>query len=309
MIPKINTLIIASTIMCLSLPVQAKSTDKAESWVSVNEVFHKIYAKKRENIKNSLNPLVMIKGNDLILIKDGKRESYNTINDKYDFLKTVSHVPLAVYVCLHDKTSESIEKSTIEELTQLKGKVLKARKNVDKWNLSTEEKNRQYKLIDDSINFIDKVLDTKYVTEVALRKFTRGLAPATLENGYDAVQIELGCMDKHLRAFRKGLSKEEWDNLYVVIISSHMPRNQERHTQYFLKLLQEKKLGNRVIYCESAHSQPITEKTALDLVATHILDRQVAINFYKDPFRMHRDLLSDAAKKYLKKNKLKWSRK
>ena len=40
----------------------------------------------------------------------------------------------------------------------------------------------------------------------------------------------------------------------------------------------------------------------MDLLATHALDRKVAIDFFKDKWRMHRDLLSDGARQYLKKH-------
>ena len=41
------------------------------------------------------------------------------------------------------------------------------------------------------------------------------------------------------------------------------------------------------------------EPRALDLLATRLVDTQVGIDFFNDPLRMHRDLLSDAAQDYL----------
>ena len=41
------------------------------------------------------------------------------------------------------------------------------------------------------------------------------------------------------------------------------------------------------------------EPRALDLLATHLVDTQIAIDFFNDPERMNRDLLSDAARDYL----------
>ena len=145
----------------------------------------------------------------------------------------------------------------------------------------------------------------KSVSAKELRKFTRDMAPRTLDNAYEAIKIELGNVDKNLRPFKEKITPEQWKNMYVVILSSHMPRIQERRSQYFCKLLREKDLGHRVIYYEGP---PYDEKAALKLVATHILDRSVAIDFFKDPKRMHRDLLSDAAKKYLRKNSLNWAK-
>jgi len=42
------------------------------------------------------------------------------------------------------------------------------------------------------------------------------------------------------------------------------------------------------------------EQKALNLLATHQLDSEIAVAFFNDPERMERDLLSDAAAEYLK---------
>jgi hypothetical protein len=43
-----------------------------------------------------------------------------------------------------------------------------------------------------------------------------------------------------------------------------------------------------------------TEEAGLNILATHVLDEQIAVDFFDDPWRMHRDLLSDGASRYLK---------
>lgn len=277
-----------------------------EPWVKVNGVFHKIYGKRRSEIKKTLDPIVIVKGNQLILVRDGKRQSFVLTSDRYDFFKIVSHIPLAIYVSLYDDTDKSINDDTTAELVELKKSILIARKNLADWKLSDSLIELQNSIIDPSLSFIDEVVSNKEVSKASLRSFTRKMAPLTLDNAYEAVKIELGTIDRNLRPYKKQLSKKEWNNLYVVVLSSHMPRIKERRVQYFSKLFKEANPGHRIIYYEGP---PYDEAAALKLVATHILDRNVAVDFFKDPERMHRDLLSDAAKKYLKKNKLKWSRK
>lgn len=290
---------------CYARQAEKSAESRIARWKKVNNNFHKIYSKRRKDIKKSLDPIVIVKGNNLILVKEGKRESFVLTSDKYDLFKIVCHIPLAIHVSLYDSTESGINKSTTEELNSLKESVMKARCNIKDWRLPTSVESLQYSIIDDSITFLDNVLLTKKVSASQLRAFTRKIAPLTLDNAYEAIKIELGQIDKNLRPFKEKISKEEWDNLYVVVLSSHMPRIKERRVQYFQKLLKQSKPGHRVIYYEGP---PYNEEAALDLVATHILDRNIAIDFFKNPNRMHRDLLSDAASKYLRKNNLKWSR-
>jgi hypothetical protein len=65
--------------------------------------------------------------------------------------------------------------------------------------------------------------------------------------------------------------------------------------QYFARLLGQSGEGRRIIYAESLFEEP----RALDLLATHLVDSRIGVEFFNDPERMKRDLLSDAAQQYL----------
>lgn len=65
--------------------------------------------------------------------------------------------------------------------------------------------------------------------------------------------------------------------------------------QYFDRLLGENSEGGRVVYSEGIWD----EDKVLELMATLAVDGRIGAAFFGDPERMHRDLLGDAAKKYL----------
>jgi hypothetical protein len=66
-------------------------------------------------------------------------------------------------------------------------------------------------------------------------------------------------------------------------------------TQYFARLLGENGEGKRIVYAESIFE----ESRALNLLGAHLLDTRIGSAFFDDAGRMHRDLLSDAAREYL----------
>jgi hypothetical protein len=78
-------------------------------------------------------------------------------------------------------------------------------------------------------------------------------------------------------------------------MGTQAPRKGNLAVQYFARLLGEPGEGRRIVYAEAIFD----ETRALDLVATKLVDTQVGIDFFNDPLRMHRDLLSDAAQDYL----------
>ena len=121
------------------------------------------------------------------------------------------------------------------------------------------------------------------------------MAPLVMENVTDATRAQLDATHAQVSKWRGELSAEEWQQLHVLIIGPHMPRENLVVTQYFLRLLHEPREGRRVVYAESLWEEP----KALDLLGTHLLDGSVGEAFFGDYMRMHRDLLGDAASQYL----------
>jgi hypothetical protein len=121
------------------------------------------------------------------------------------------------------------------------------------------------------------------------------MAPLVMENVTEATRAQLDAIHAQVSAWRRDLSPREWDQLHVLIIGPHMPREDLVVTQYFLRLLHEPREGRRVVYAESLWQEP----QALDLLGTHLLDGSVGEAFFGDYMRMHRDLLGDAASQYL----------
>jgi hypothetical protein len=119
-----------------------------------------------------------------------------------------------------------------------------------------------------------------------------------MQNVDDAVADQLLAIDMQVRQWRKQLGPERWQELSVVVVGGHMPRERNTTMQYFAKALRVKREGARLYYCEGLSE----ESDGLNLVGTHILDRKIAVAFFKDEWRMHRDLLSDGAAKYLSKH-------
>ncbi|HLY16036.1 MAG TPA: hypothetical protein VKR61_02370, partial [Bryobacteraceae bacterium] len=154
---------------------------------------------------------------------------------------------------------------------------------------------RQKHIVAASLAFLDDVAGSRRFARPALLAFTRGMAPLVMQNVAEATRAQLDATHARVSAWRRDLSPREWDQLHVLIIGPHMPREGLAVTQYFLRLLHEPTEGRRVVYAESLWAEP----QALDLLATHLLDGSVGQAFFGDYMRMHRDLLGDAAGRHL----------
>jgi hypothetical protein len=278
----------------------AGSSTECPHTVSVlNDSFRESYALAKENIRKGLGPIIIANGSDLVLLYKGKRDAQPCVPESYSILKTVDHIPLGIFVILNDHCDKALDDATKNRLSNFKGFVDRAVENVAKAELSAKTQERQTKIITRSQIFINEVLAAGSVSNKSLRNLTTEASRDTLLNADEAIADQFISMDCIIENWRQKLTADEWKQTHFIIMSGHMPRLKNSNLQYFEKITREKEEGLRIIYAEGLSE----EDQAIDLLVTHILDRQIATAFYQDEWRMHRDLLSDAASKYLAKHK------
>lgn len=290
-----------SAALCLanfSLSVYAETpgTDDKDSLFVMNTKFREIYLTAKNEAIAKSGPVIIVYFDRIALLNGDKKEEVPNVLDDLTTLKSIDHIPLALYSLLHDKTQLS-EKDlkTIKEFGQL---VENGRADLVKHDLPKRTLDRQYKIIDKCRAFIDKCSKFEKVADGALQALTRELAPDLLENAYDAISSQLRVIDKTMIKWKGTMSESDWSRFHVVIAGGHMPRQANSNFQYFSRLLKEKEEGERIIYMEGLSQ----ESDALALLGTHVLDEGVAVSFFKDKWRMHRDLLSDGAARYLREH-------
>lgn len=273
-------------------------------WNEMNLQFRSAYALARSDQYATSGPLIIQKEDKLILDYNGKREEANVIPPKYSLLKSVAHIPLTIFVILENTDGKPLQKASIERLKTFREAYLKASKNLSQWNLPDECFKRQNSLIAESSRLIDEIIESGSISQSRLMQFTRKTGPLVLENAYEAISFELEAIDTQVKKWQKAIPPADWKRLRIAVMSGHMPREQNSAMMYFQKLLKEKREGQSIIYGEGKNE----ELYAIELVSTHMLDKEIAVYFFKDPWRMHRDLLSDGAKRYLKEHPPKMKR-
>lgn len=274
--------------------------DRMKIWDDVNLDFRKFYANALSEKRKNFGPVIVCSGGEIILYRQGKRSAVNVVPEKFSFFKTVAHVPLAVYVALDNHCDEQLSDSRVEQLSAFKKKYNLAGESFKNWNLDEQTLEAQQSILDDTNSFLDKVIKEKKVSRQSLDSFAFSMKQRIYKNADDAVFYELGKTDNQIALWKKEMSSKEWDRLKVIVVSPHMPRNLNRQMIYFQALLKDKDEGNRVIYMDG---DPNQEEKALNLLSVHELDHDIACSFFKDPWRMHRDLLGDAGKKFVKMHK------
>ena len=260
----------------------------------LNDAFRLAYADAKRRVLAGAGPLIIVKGDTAVLVRDGRRAEAGVNVPFYHSLKTIAHIPLAIYVALTPGEGP-IGPERVETLARLHQLILPAQASLAGLGFPAPLLVRQEEIVAESLAFLDEVLPRREFRRDRLQAFTRQVAPLVAANVRDATRAQLDALHTQVSAWRRELRPAEWDRLHVVIIGPHMPRDGEVTTQYFIRLLREPAEGRRVVYAESLWDEP----RALDLLATHLLDGGVGEAFFGDFMRMHRDLLADDARDYL----------
>ncbi len=285
----------ASFHAALAESTPAVAEDNAQTPDQTNEHFRNIYAQAKKDILAKIGPVIIASGDSLILLNAGKRESAVIIPPLYTLMKVIDHVPLAIFVLLNPLTDQKLPPETINSLSYFGKAAADMEKQLESSGFSPQQLRLQYHILDRSIAFTEHIAADGKVTKQELLSFTRKLRAPIESNIYDSVGLELAAINLQVMKWKHQMSPQQWSRLHAVIIGGHMPRQHESRMQYFSRLLEQGQEGDKIIYMEGSGD----EQQALDLLATHILDRSIGEEFFGNPWHMHRDLLSEGAKRYL----------
>ncbi len=268
----------------------------ADPLMTLNDAFRAAYRRTKEANIAHADPVILVEGDNVVLRRGGTRLEVPYTPAVYHVLKSIAHVPLALDVVLAPHAGEATLNDTVlAELREYRRLMEQAEPSLVAQGLEPEQLERQKKLFAECRAFLDSVVQARRCSRDERVAFARRMTPAVMKNVGEAARAEIDALHAQVRAWRSEMTPEEWKGLKVVILGSALPRRQSLTVQYFARLLGEPGEGPRIIYAESIRD----EARALDLMATRAVDTTIGADFFNDPARMHRDLLSDAARDYL----------
>ncbi len=279
----------------LSIPGVLAAQAAPDVLKALNETFRTWYAQEKARRLENPGAVVMMKGDALVFLRRGERKELPFLPTRYHHLKAVSHIPLALDVKLGPRIGKPLSPEDRAALAGYQATLHQAMGELGMTADPSPAQARAQRIAAASWLLLQSTLEKGLVSEPALRAYLRLMVPLVLAEAREAAAVELSALDAAMQAWRKELEPGEWSSFHVVVMGAHMAREQEIALQYFLRRTGEKREGTRVVFLEGQWD----EAKALDLLATHLVDGDVGRDFFGDPMRMHRDLLSDAARGWL----------
>ncbi|MCA9644729.1 MAG: hypothetical protein KC492_28760 [Myxococcales bacterium] len=273
----------------------SSSLDRA---LRLNRHFSQGYAQaKAKAVSRALmasNPTIIRLESALVLLRSGTRERAEILGDDYHAYKSVAHVPATLTLALTQPTPPPTPQleSLLEDLRVL----------LDSSALDS----RLRAAAAPCMSLVEAWLEARHTTQDAappderVAKFKleaqRAIGPCMVA----AARAELAQLHEVVSAWTKAFNQDDWRSLKVVICASHQARYRESTKLYFTRLLADA-LGRKqrstthaadehqVIYAENCN----TEDDALNLLAMHHVDRDLASWLLGDESSLQKDVIGD----------------
>jgi hypothetical protein len=271
--------------------------------VALDDRFVDIYEAARRRLLDDqkARALIVVDGDSMVLYHGGGEPQViaGLRPPLYEKLKTVSHVPLAVFCLLagYGDDGTSLEPAALSALQDYRQQLRSSAAELD----TTAEfeigvLSREIAVPDRALAFLDRVIADGRVSQAGLGEFARANVADLNACFAAATRVQLDACHGHMMRLKETVfSAEDWDSLRVVVMGPHMAHKDQNFLQYFSRLLHTPKYAcKRVVYFEGEDRDG-----ALDLMGTAILDFQASRTIFDDETRLHRDVLADATTRYL----------
>jgi hypothetical protein len=262
----------------------------------LNNEFRHQYIRARDNFwlsQTEKNSIIIGNGSSLTLIHKGTHYPVpKAIPQVYHDLKSISHIPLTIYLHLNNDSSISTDETLKQYMQHLDNLQVPD-------SIESNERPSVERIITNSKRLLQKEINNKgSVDQNELTQFCRELA-ADLKVLLDAAAIaQLKAMHEIVQNWIKEHKIDVKDPSFkVLLISARTARQNNLQTTYFEHLLGVEQKRNIAYIEELFGDQP----KATSIFSTWFLDEQLSVASFNDQDRMHRDLLmNDDVEEYIK---------
>lgn len=209
----------------------------------------------------------------------------------YQFLKSISHLPLGVYSASIGRLEHPTDQRWIERFETLLRQIDRAEADLTKASFTEAQKVRQQNILSLSRAYLDDILKRENIDSASVTRYARTLAPLLLANAADAANVQIDALDQAVLELSKKLKPGEFEKAIAVITGPKTPREGNLQFQYFVYAFGPGSAGTRVLYMESIFDR----EAAMGVLRTVLNDRIASQAFFGETYRLERDLMADGA--------------
>lgn len=265
-----------------------------ETLDAANQAFHDMYAAARAQLKHE-TPVLVLLLEELVLLRAGERSTFPTAPALFHVLKSIAHVPVALFAVLCPNELPASPQAQGAQLERLRELATSTRARFEaeheRFGLGTQQLADADLALRASLELLQEAFAAT-PNAARVERFATELGPVLLRLTHVATRLQLETLHTSTERALQLLTDAERAALQVVVTGDHQARNMSLGMQYFrLRLREADGAEERVAYAEGVSD----EHGALELVGTRRLDHSIARAFFGDRKRLQRDVLGDSA--------------
>jgi len=278
-----------------------ESSNRLERLERLDHRFVEIYEETRAKVveQQQKAALIVIEDDGLVLYRRNYPVQRFTglLPPLYTKMKTLGHIPLAVFCLLCRHTAGSLGGGLLAKISAYRVALESCADDLD-----TSEEVQQGILSKPSpvyekvTAFLDAVIANGGASGEEIAVFAQSVGEDIAPLLAAAARAQLDACNELVTHIRQHLlSDEQWHELRVLVLGSYMARQGQLFLQYFSQVLDTPMQGDRrLVYFDGDDLQG-----ALDRLGTTMLDAMASHAIFGDRERLHRDVLADETTQYL----------
>lgn len=240
-----------------------------------------------------------------LITSDGQRLRYEIDKTVYFALANNSHPPYGVYSIIAEQGFGELSAEQLAQLADYRTAILTSMKSLGDIGLGAVVEQRLLTILERSRDFIDTISAAKMVSEAEFLAFVTPLRPLFADNFRLAAMEQLRQFRAQMQRYKAEFPDQDWQNLRVVVMGFHQPRQLWTPKQFFQWLLREPDYEHRVVYAEFQHpffgaNRAAAEDKALELLTKVDFDQKAAEVFLGDRTGLGSDVLGSYARDIIK---------
>ena len=238
------------------------------------------YSKLKTELISRLEPVIVVQsdtqGGTFTLINNGIQETVQPVSDIFKLVKSVSHIPLGIYSIIAPYLKDSKADGWITPLTDFNFTMKVALENMDENVLPKEASEACTKVLNEGMQFIEKVVENRTFSITEFTDFTTKIAADIETNMQFAAQAQVDGVTNLLSRWKESMGAEDWSNLYTIVLAIWTTEIKNQNWVILNQLMDQNKVSSNLITIGIGSFNDNTIAVALDNLARIIQDNIAA---------------------------------
>ena len=243
--------------------------------------------------------------NMTLIRSNGEKIRFRMDRKAYMTFAHATHPPLTIYSMLYQEDFE-LKDSTLQKLQAYRELLAAGKKGV--WqtsHINAEQQQRIHDLLSRSDEFLQRIVNDQQTSKAQYHAYAKSIRPLLAANLYDGAMEQLTQFRVQLEEWKQAYPEENWDELRVVILGFHQPRDLYVTKTFFQWLLEESGFEKQVVYAEfqgriTGKYRENAEHQALELLTKIDLEKEASLFLLGNENQLQQDVMGPAAVEIMK---------